>query len=200
MAGTAEPLRKAGLCLLAAGSAWLVLSLAEPVPPALPAQTQPDPYAEPGDRPGLRRLMAACAAADEAAIPRLQKLGASPDPAVAGNAIRALGRLQAADGDPAIVAMLRDERPRVRHEAIVALGASGNPASIPLLEPLLQGRDHQGRLLAIQALAQLGATEVLQRLVADPATDAGTRSFVRAASQPVHVPRLLASTAGIESR
>jgi hypothetical protein len=186
--------------LLAAGTLWLGMAVVAPTSETAPAPHGPGLAAEPGDQPGLHQFVAECAVADAAAIPRLQELAASRDPAVAGNAIRALGRLLAADGVPAMAPLLRDDRPRVRHEAIAALGNSGNPDAARLLEPLLNGDDHQARLLAIQSLVQLGTSGALQRLVADPTTDPGTRAFVRAASRPVRTPRLLASTAGVELR
>lgn len=199
----AEHILIAELCLLAAGAAWLGMGVAalppaSPAPPAAAAPAGTAALAEPVDQSGLHAFVAACAAADGAAIPRLQELAASPDAAVAGNAIRALGRLKAADRVPGLAALLADGRPRVRHEAIAALGNSGNPDSARLLEPMLYGEDGQGRMLAIQSLVQLGATDALQRLAADPATDPGTRQFLRAATRPLRVPRLLATTAGVE--
>jgi hypothetical protein len=180
------------VCLLVAGTAWLGMGVVEP-PPA----PRPSLATEPVDQPGLRQFVAACAAADTAAIPRLQELAGSPDPAVAGNAVAALGRLQAADRDPAVAALLRDDRARVRHEAIAALGNSADPDSARLLEPLLYGDDRQGRFLAIRSLARLGATDALRRLAADPRTDHETRAFVRASTRPLRVPKLLATTAGV---
>jgi len=202
VARVAEHLLLTGCLLMAAAVACLGMGAVELALPEEAAPLRPGPpglQRLPADQPGLQQFVAACAAADSAAIPRLQELAASADPAVAGNAVRALGRLQALDV-AAVAGALRDARPRVRHEAIAALGQSGNAAAAPLLLPLLASGDGQARLLAISALAQLGATDALRRLVEDPATDPATRAFARAASRPLRVPRLLATTAGLGPR
>jgi HEAT repeat protein len=69
---------------------------------------------------------------------------------------------------------------------------------VPLLIPILEGRDRQARLLAISALGQLGATDVLTPLLEAPSTDATTRAFVQEALRPVSVPSLLSTTAGLK--
>ena len=199
MAGTTERhLLRTGCCVLAAVSAWLGMSASPPPPPpASPAELAPAIAAE---QSGLHQFVVTCALAGTASIPELQELAKSPDPALAGNAIRALGRLQAADDLPDIAGLLRDPRPRVRHEAIAALGQSGNQDAARWLQPLLYGGDGQARLLAIQSLVQLGADSELRRLAADPATEPGTRAFLRAATRPLGVPRLMSTTAGIQAR
>ncbi|MGE3172515.1 MAG: HEAT repeat domain-containing protein [Planctomycetota bacterium] len=198
MARGADPLVAGGLVALVAAATWFVPGAAEERPPADPAP--PVVLAAPTDAAELRRFVAGCEAADANALPRLRELVASPDPVVAGNAVRALGRLQPDGSEATFAALLHDPRPRVRAEAIAALGAGGDPGAARLLEPLVRVDDRQVRLLAIQALAQLGATDALQRVAADPGAAAETRAFARAASRPVRVPRLLASTVGGEAR
>jgi HEAT repeat protein len=83
----------------------------------------------------------------------------STDPLVAGNAVRALGRLKMVAGDEELVGLLIDERPRVRQEIIVALGKSGWRASVPRLARLVRDDDRTVRLLAIQAIRELGGRE-----------------------------------------
>ena len=205
MANTTE--RRFGViagCLCAAGIAWLLM--AAPAVPARPSVATPDAmqsrlYADrvPAAQADLQSLVAACRSADATDAARLRELAASPDPAVAGNAIAALGRLHEVHKDPALLQKLQDPRPRVRHEVIAALGGCGDPAAARLLVPLLTGKDDQARMLAIQGLAQLGVTDPLDRLLQDPGLTPATRTFVQSARAPVRVPRLLATTGGLEA-
>ena len=155
-----------------------------------PAATKPATQAE------LPQLVDACAAAGVDDIVQLKELAASADPAVAGNALFALGRLGAVHDDTDLTALLRDSRPRVRHEVLVALGSSGDPGAAPLLETALFGEDRTAHLLAVQGLVQLGATRALDKLVADRRADEQTRRIARAQG-PVATPRILASTSGL---
>jgi len=201
-----------GAGVLLAG-AWLLKELRVEVdrlgrePPlasaALPAGAAPPLQAEPvtGEAPGraapltartpaeLRRCVRLAGAADASAVPELRRLALeSPDPLVSGNAIRALGRLGRGGSDAGLGAFLADPRPRVRQEAVVALGASRDPAAVPLLEPLARaGTDPTLRALALQALGRIGddrARRQLESVLQDPATNETDRAFARAALGP----------------
>jgi HEAT repeat protein len=107
----------------------------------------------------------------------------SSDPLVAGNAMRALGRLGAFAGDAELEAMLADERQRVRQEAVIALGQSGSPSAVERLLPLLEEDDPMLRPLVLQALGRLGgdkARAVLERVLADESATAADRALARA--------------------
>lgn len=187
-----------GLC---AGA--MLLLLAVPSAPPAPAKGFAAPLSPLADaRPraqqtGVAALVAACSTATAADLSRLRLLAASEDPLVAGNAIRALGRMRAVHQDEQLLQRLDDAAPRVRHELIAALGQCGDATAARWLEPRLYEQDQQARYLAIQALLQLHATGALQRLLQDPRTDASTRAFAQAAAAPLGVPSLLATTAGL---
>jgi HEAT repeat protein len=184
----------------------MLLLLAVPSMPPAPARAvaiaaTPLASAAPRTRPSeVAALVAACSAATAAELSRLRQLAASGDPLVAGNAIRALGRMRAVHQDGALLQRLGDPAPRVRHELIAALGQCGDPTAVRRLEPLLYAKDQQSRYLAIQALVQLHASEPLQRLLQNPGTDASTRAFAQAAGAPLGVPSLLATTASLPDR
>ena len=86
------------------------------------------------------------------------------DALVCGNAIRALGRLEAFCSDAELLALMNDARMRVRQDAVVASGLDGGVESIPFLERVLQGEDATLRTLAIEALGQIGGDQA-ERLV-----------------------------------
>lgn len=186
---------------LAAGAALLLLSLpGAPAPaPAPAAAADPTVLADTAPRTqpaAVAALVAACNTATASDLAHLRQLAMSPDPLVAGNAIRALGRIGAVHTDRQLLQRLHDPQPRVRHELIAALGGCGDAAAaVPYLEPLLRGDDEQARMLSISALVQLRATGPLQRLLHEPSTDAATRAYARAAAAPLGVPSLMATTA-----
>jgi len=106
------------------------------------------------------------------------------DPLITGNAIRALGRLRAFLGDPGLTALLHDARLRVRQEAVVALGESGDPSAVGLLAPLINKEDRALRPLVIQALGRLGgnrARQLLEGVLSDPEATPTEHAFARAA-------------------
>jgi hypothetical protein len=110
----------------------------------------------------------AAAIGDEPALRRLALT--AEDPVCAGNAVRALGRLRAVAGDPDLVGLLDDPRPNVRDQLILALGSSGRPEAIELLEPLLRASDRKVRILATQAVGDIGgprADTLLAEIFAD---------------------------------
>lgn len=195
----------AGSALLAVGLLWSVIGvLAQPGTAGDEMQARveglerrfvPTP---PG--PEEEAEVAAIHLAERIDADSLRRLAEDEDPRVAGNAIGALGRLGEVDADSDLVDKLDDPRPRVRHEVVAALGHGKDPAAARHLVPLLKSEDEQARLLAIQSLARLGVHEPLRALVEDPATDARTKAFARAASRPPAVPELLATTSGLRGR
>ncbi|MEW6744023.1 MAG: HEAT repeat domain-containing protein [Planctomycetota bacterium] len=131
--------------------------------------------ADHGDRDTLRRMA----------------LG-SENPLVAGNAVRALGRLQAVVSDGALLALIEDPRPRVRQEVVRALGASGDRSAVPYLAQVMEetdaalndGTDATLRCLAIQALGRLGGREahaLVAAIASDPDASNAERTFAKAA-------------------
>jgi hypothetical protein len=108
----------------------------------------------------------------------------SPDPLVAGNALRALGRLGAVARDSELVALVRDPRPRVRQEVVLALGASGYTPVVEDLAPLLERDDLVLRPLVLQALGWLAgarAGALLESVLRDRAATEVDRAFARQA-------------------
>ena len=99
------------------------------------------------------------------------------DPLVAGTAIAALGRLGAFRATPALVPLLDDPRPRIRQEALVAAGASGDRRFVALLVARLGSVGVTP--LVIQALGRLGGAAAREALVGlDPsALDAVAMAF-----------------------
>jgi len=122
---------------------------------------------------------ARAAGADD--VPRLTRVALeSPDSLVAGNALRALGRLGAVESESELARLIDDERPRLRQEAVVALGASGDPASVPRLARVLDGGEPDLRPLALRSLGQIGGEEaeaLLRAVLEDPAASAAERTF-----------------------
>jgi HEAT repeat protein len=112
----------------------------------------------------------------------------SGDPLVAGNAIRALGRLNAFADNPELVALIDDSRLRVRQETVVALGLSGNAEMVDRLLPVLEERENGLRHLAIQALGRLGgpiARQKLEEILHDSDATEADRTFARVALDQV---------------
>ncbi len=108
----------------------------------------------------------------------------STDPLVAGNAVRALGRLRAVGDDPELSSLLQDARPRVREEMVVAIGASDDSGAVELLLPLLLEPDGNLRALAMDALGRLGgarARAALDAIARDDGAPAADRVHAQAA-------------------
>jgi len=133
----------------------------------------------------LREVLQFCRKADRSDISSLRNLAVtSPDPLVAGNAVRALGRLRAVAGCPGLLALARDPRPRIRQEVVVALGKSGSPSAVEPLAALLEEGEPGLRPLVIQALGHLGgerAGALLMEIMEDPGATRTDRAFARAA-------------------
>ena len=133
----------------------------------------------------VRKVLNFCRRAGRGAIPDLRRFALdSSDPLVAGNAVRALGRLGAVVGDYELIGLVHDSRPRVRQEAVQALGASGNRAMLSKLVEVLESGDPELRPLVIQALGRVGGTRartVLSRVLEDPDATGIDRTFARTA-------------------
>lgn len=105
------------------------------------------------------------------------------NPIPVSHALRALGRMKALVEDDALLKLLHDGRPRVRHELVLALG-DGGPEAVPVLEPLLTHKDRKTRLLAIQALGKAGgprAKRIVEAIAASEVAGPEERAFARAA-------------------
>ena len=133
----------------------------------------------------LRVVVRFCREAVAADATELRSVAlSSPDPLVAGNALRALGRLGAVAHDPELIALLEDSRPRVRQEVVIALGASGYPPVVEDLAPLLEEDDAVLRPLVLHALGRLGgarARALLESVLRDRETKEVDRAFARQA-------------------
>jgi len=131
----------------------------------------------------VRQVVRSCRSAGPGDVPELRYAALrSPDPLVAGNAVRALGRLCALSGDPDLEALLADPRLRVRQETILALGQSADPAAAELLLPFLESPDPDLRPLAIRALGSLGADAgraAVTALSGDPTLTEAERVLIR---------------------
>lgn len=106
------------------------------------------------------------------------------DPLVAGNALKALGRMERFSSDTALLAMTRDSRLRVRQDAIQACGLDGRPESIPSLELALADGDESVRPLVLEALGRIGgpaARAILLRIAEDPLSTTTEHVFARSA-------------------
>jgi hypothetical protein len=158
------------------------------------------PGSTPAKQSEVAAFVAACNATTDGDCAGLRELAHRDDALVAGNAIRALGRLRAVHSDPELVAMLHDGRPRVRGEVVLALGECGDPAMAARLQPLLGESDQGTAMLAVQALMRLGATAPVAALAGDPAAPPQLRQFAGAALGSGRVRPLVATTAGLTTR
>jgi hypothetical protein len=117
---------------------------------------------------GIRAIVRWCREAGDAEAPRLHALAVtSADPLVAGNALRALGRLERFADDPELLALLHDPRERVQQEAIRAAGGSRCSAAADGIVDSLPALSQTARALAIEALGKLGtstANDALEQL------------------------------------
>ena len=133
----------------------------------------------------VRELVHFCREATSEHVLELRSVAlSSDDPLVVGNALRALGRLHAVAKDPELIALVGDERPRVRQEVVVALGNSGYPPVVGDLLPLLDRGDAALRPLVLDALGRVGGTKARERLtevLEDSSTSSIDRTFARAA-------------------
>lgn len=131
----------------------------------------------------VRRVVKFCRKAGPESLASLRDAALrSPDPLVAGNALRALGRLGAVIDDPELVRLIEDPRQRLRQEAVLALGRSRSQAAVQHLAPLLEWDDPVLRPLVLQALASLGgerSREILRSVLDDDRSSATERLIAR---------------------
>ena len=164
------------------------------VAPVAAAQSSGEPAAAPttaavGMQPpgsahaSMREWRRFCGSADRTAAAELRSAALTDaDPLIAGNALRALGRLQLVACDPELRALLSDPRPRVRQEAVIAMGGCGDPTAVAAIAPLLQ--ESTLRSLAIQALGRLGGSQaraLLDQVMGDPRSTPTDCAFARSA-------------------
>jgi HEAT repeat protein len=151
---------------------------------AAPAASPGRPLLEARTPAEVRSVVRYSSAAGEGSVAELRKMAEADDPLVAGNAVRALGRLGASPADGTMEDLLRDARPRVRQEAVVALGLARDERAVAVLERVLEEGEPDLGPLAIQALGQIGglrARSVLERRLEDPSTTDVERVFARRA-------------------
>jgi hypothetical protein len=118
----------------------------EPADAELPVVTTP---AE------LREYVRRCRSASERDSAWLRRAALeSPDPLVAGNGLRALGRLGVVVGDEELLALTEDERPRVRQELVLVLALARNPGAREHLDAITR-EDPELAALAARASAAL---------------------------------------------
>jgi hypothetical protein len=142
------------------------------------------PYLEARTPAEARMVVRYARSAGGGSVAGLQEMARAADPLVAGNAVRALGRLGATPAEGTFEDLLRDARPRVRQEAVMALGSSGGEDAVPALERVLAEGEPDLRPLAIQALGRIGgprARSALERCIEDPAASEVERAFAREA-------------------
>lgn len=187
-----------GLALVALAGWLLVPRAAAPVADAS-AELEPAPTAERAPEPAMRagvgppmaattpeevrEVLAFTRGAGAEELESLRRMALeSSDPLVAGNALRALGRLGTWSGDEELMALLDDPRARVRQDAVVALGQSRDPDAVAHLAPLLEEDDATLRALTIQALGRIGgerSRELLESMREDPRASDAERAFLR---------------------
>lgn len=139
------------------------------------------PTLDPATPEDVREIVRYCAAAGSDQVADLRRAALeSAHPLAVGNALRALGRLTAVMGDSDLMALLADDRPRVRQELVMALGVSGEPAAVPVLAPILESEPSL-RPLVIQALGRLGGDEARAILTAVSPRDETERAYLRTA-------------------
>lgn len=192
------------IALIAIGGAWFLLdgedaehteSVPAPGGEAAGGRERPDDamLMEATTPEELRQVVSLARNASAADLPALREMAlSSPDPLVAGNAIRALGRLGAVGDDPRIIELFDDPRPRVRQEMVLALGESGDRSLEHLLIPLLDDTEANLRHLAIRALGQLAgpqARSLLEKIASDEHATRTERVFARSALASLDKPR-----------
>lgn len=157
------------------------LERAEPMARSGLERPNPFPTLDPATPEDVREIVRYCAAAESDQIADLRRAALeSSHPLAVGNALRALGRLTAVMGDSDLMALLADDRPRVRQELVMALGVSGEPSAVPVLAPILESEPSL-RPLVIQALGRLGGDEARAILTAVRPRDETERAYLRTA-------------------
>lgn len=131
----------------------------------------------------VRAVLRWCESANSSSVPALREAALSQDPLVAGVAIRTLARLSAVSAGEA-ASLLDDPRPRVRQEAVLSMGTSGDPDAVEHLARVVQGEDPALRALALRALGDLGgerARAIVEDRLRDPRATEVEKAFASAA-------------------
>ena len=151
--------------------------------PLLASATFPIERAETPEQ--VREVLRLTRGATSEGLPALRDAAlTAEDPLVAGNAVKALGRLGAFNTDAELLALIADPRERVRQDAAMACGLDGRPEAVPHLARVLEEADATLRPLALEALGRIGGAEarqLVEEVVADPGSSATERVFARAA-------------------
>lgn len=145
----------------------------------------PLPFVSVDNRREVRDLVAYAKAAESRDIPTLRRaVRESPDAVVVANALKALGRLGALELDATTLSLLHDERIRVRHEAVRALGLTGDPAAVDSLLEIVDGPDVTMCALALHSLGRIGGPKAKSKLKTIAGDGRGTpesRAFAKSA-------------------
>jgi len=159
-----------------AGARPVIESIATPVPLAEMRVTTPEEVRE------VLRITGESTLEDRSAL--MDAALQSEDPLVAGNAVLALGRLQAFSSESALLALVSDPRLRVRQDAVKACGLDSSDSALSHLEGVLEEGDPSVRPLALQSLGRIGgarAETLLRNIADDRAASRTDRVFARAA-------------------
>lgn len=108
----------------------------------------------------------------------------SADPLVAGNALKALGRLKLLSSDDALLALTADPRQRVRQDAVTACGLDGGAPALVRLEQALATGDATIRPLVLRSLGLIRgepSRRLIEGVASDPHASETDRAFARAA-------------------
>ncbi len=107
----------------------------------------------------------------------------SADPLVAGNALKALGRLKLISKDEALLALTSDPRQRVRQDAVTACGLDGGAPALARLEQALATGDASIRPLVLRSLGLIrgdASRRLIEGVASDPQASETDRAFARA--------------------
>ena len=83
---------------------------------------------------------------------------------MAANALRALARLGGISPSDELASLVNDPRQRVRQDALRAIAASHDSRSTELFISCLNGEERDLRLVAIEALGEIGGTATIEAL------------------------------------
>jgi hypothetical protein len=152
--------------------------------PASPRASRPPPFA-PGDEPTSRPSPASAPPPSLArAHGRLPKLLASPDATVRAAAARVAGLTADASTGELVLALVHDPAPRVRAQAVTALGRLGRDRDATVLEVALGDADAAVQERAAEALIGLGKAVPVLDFVAI----AADRTAAQRIASQLHLP------------
>jgi len=148
---------------------------AEPVASTAPSG-KPFPTLEPNTPQQLQEIAVYTRRAGKDDVEQLRRaIRESKSAVVVGESLLALARLHALTADEEFQKLLKDPHPRVRNDAVVALGMSDDPSAVRLLSGLLDPDQPQVRSLALGALRRIGTPEakrIIAKALDDPRTTA----------------------------